>query len=317
MVVTRDTLLSGRDGELVSGVVLIKGYSQKVTKAGKPYIDGFLQSGVIVPFKIWDGNPLLSEFLKYDYTNTPCQINGTFNVYQGTTSIILNAVYPTEEYSPEQFFEVKYNASLYTNALIDACNSVLSTKGVALLNQILFSNSKLMERFTKEFAASGHHDNCLSGLLAHTYKVVCLMSWVLATYSKIVSKPDGTIDADKKDLLIIGAVLHDIGKVDEMKFGVYQPLSTVTHRVLGLDYLFDNKDAIIGTYNEKWYRDLQSIIVEHHGEFGDPCRSVVAYVTHKADMFDCQMTMLEQTIDAATSQGISDKVYVDGGYLAL
>jgi 3'-5' exoribonuclease len=116
---------------------------------------------------------------------------------------------------------------------------------------------------------------------------------------------------------MLGTLLHDIGKVDEMHFGIYQPLSAVTHRVLGLDYIFAMKDDIIAIYNEKWYRDLQSIIVEHHGEFGDPCRTVPAYLVHKLDCLDSILTGIQQAVEDPSIDTAGSKIYVDGAYLFI
>ena len=117
---------------------------------------------------------------------------------------------------------------------------------------------------------------------------------------------------------MIGSLLHDIGKTMEMNYGVYQPNSAISHRILGLDILYKYRADIESAYDEKWFRDLQSIIVEHHGEFADPCRTVVAYVVHKVDCFDSVMTCLAQSLDESMMTDTSgSSVRIDGDFLTV
>lgn len=317
-VITEQMLRSGKDGETCYGILLLKSYTRKLTKNDKPYFEGKIQSGsAILPIKVWNGSAAFSKMDSEDYTNMVCMITGEYNQYQGNISVVISDIAAVSGYTPEQFYEVKYNKVAYKDALIKLCEQYVSEKGMALLNKMLFQNEDVIERFCSEFAASGHHDNCLSGLLVHTYKVSWLMSWMLATYPEICLKEDGSKDADKRDLYMIGAVMHDIGKIDEMHYGVYQPESAVSHRIIGLDYLYQFRADIEEAYSSAWFRNFQSIIVEHHGEFADPCRTVFAYAVHNADMLDSCMTLLAQTITEATKSGVSDSVKIDGTYLAM
>ena len=317
-IITQSALKAGKDGQSICGVLLVKGYSIKMTKNGKEYIEGQIQSGSVMPFKAWGQSAAFNMLKNNDFSNCPSMITGSFNEYQGTMSLIIDTISAVEGLIPSQFLEVKYAKEAYAKAVCDLVNASVSQKGYSLVNQMLFSDDELMGRFTEEFAAMSHHDNCKSGLLVHTYKVLCLLSWVIQTYPMLLVDESGQKSDDRKDLLIIGALLHDIGKTMEMNYGVYQPNSAISHRILGLDILYKYRHEIESAYDEKWFRDLQSIIVEHHGEFGDPCKTVVAYVVHKVDMFDSVMTGLAQTIETQTMTDVSgSKVRVDGSILTI
>lgn len=305
------------NNEGISGVVLIKGYTTRTTKNGKPYIEGKLSAGKEIPFKVWNDSGAFKPLTDFDFSNTIAFINGSVNDYQGTRSIIVTSVDAVEGYDPIDFMEKRYNKEAYQQALISLCKQKVSEKGMTLLNKILFENAEVWNAFSNEFAASSHHDNCPSGLLVHTYKATCLMAWALQTYAPLSVINGKEAVTDTTDLYYIGVVLHDIGKLKEMHYGVYQPLSAVTHRILGLDYLYAVKEAIIAAYGEKWFRDLQSIIVEHHGEFGDPCRTLVAFVVHQVDLVDSRLTNAAQAIIDGQANGVTDKIYMDGSYLAL
>lgn len=319
MVLSKEALSSGRHGQSVKGIVLIKQYTKRQTKTGKDYVEGQLMNGVSVPFKSWSGSLALTKLLSEDYSNIPTLVSGTWDEYQGSLSIVVDDVCAAEGYSPMDFMESPYDLDSYAQALISLCEKNLSAKGMALANAFVFNNSKVFDSFKVEFAAMSHHDNCKGGLMVHTYKALCLMSWILRTYPQLTfDGSDSGNSVDRKDLLILGTLIHDIGKIDEMHYGVYQPNSAISHRILGLDYLFALKNEIIASYDEKWYRDLQSIIVEHHDEWADPCRTVVAYVVNKVDVLDAQLTGLCQAIDQKIVEDTTGaKVYIDSKPLAL
>lgn len=317
-IIAQSTLKSGKGGQPINGVILVKGYSIKLTRNGKEYIEGQLQSGSIIPFKAWGQSAAFSALKNNDFSNCPSMISGSFDDYQGNLSITVDTINAVDGLIPSQFLEVKYSKDAYIKATQDLIKTSVTPKGYSLVDKILFSDAELMDRFAEEFAAMTHHDNCKSGLIVHTYKVLCLLSWVIQTYPMLLVDESGQKSDDRKDLLVIGALLHDIGKTMEMNYGIYQPNSAISHRILGLDILYKYRQDIESAYDEKWFRDLQSIIVEHHGEFGDPCKTVVAYIVHKVDMFDSVMTGLAQTMETQMVTDISgSKVRVDGTMMTI
>lgn len=320
-IITKEALQSGSHGSAIRGILLVKQYTKRQTKTGKDYIEGQLMNGVQVAFKAWSGSSALVKLLSEDYSNIPTFITGTWDEYQGSLSIVVDDVTAVDGYNPIDFMESPYNMETYAASIKALCEKRLSTKGMALANLFLFNNVETWNRFKEEFAAKGHHDNCKGGLLVHTYKALCLMSWILTTYPTL--QFDGVEQSEercsnRRDLLLFGTLIHDLGKIDEMHYGVYQPNSAISHRILGLDYLFKYREEIIATYDEKWYRDLQSIIVEHHDEWGDPCRTVVSYVVNRVDVLDAQLTGLCQNIEQKLVEDTTGvKVFMDNKSLAI
>lgn len=290
-IITESILTSGKDKQPVNGIVLIKETKVLPTSKGTNYVAGKLQSGVTMDFKSWGNSAAFKSFSESDFTLTPAYIDGEFNLYNGTLSIIVNSVTAVSGYEPVDFFPIVYDKAAYTDALIRICKKNLTDKGFALADKMLFSNSNLWERFSMEFAAAYNHDNCKNGLLAHTYKVIHLLNCMSGLYADLFA------EADTKDLIFLGALLHDTGKTQEMEYGVYQPDTACTHRILGLDLIFEFKDDILKSYDLGFFRKLESIFVQHHGNYEDPCRTVVSYVVHQADCLDARMTKLIQDIN--------------------
>ena len=292
------------NGDAVSGIILLKDVVRATTKNGKPFFHGSVCSGTDVSFKAWDNSEAFKMLEREDLAGKVVYISGNWNEYMGVFSIILDTVMTNAELvaiDPMNFIESKYNIDAYWSGLQNIMKSTLTEKGMLLANKFLFENEEVANDFKVEFAAKSHHDNCKAGLLAHTYKVCYLMQVTLNLYKDIVDK----------DLVMLGVLLHDIGKIKEMHMGVYQPCSKVTHRFLGIEML--DKDLIVENYGEDWYYELVSIMLQHHGEWGDPCKTVSARLVNLVDEFEAKAMLIKQAVDISDNCGT---INIDGQYLS-
>lgn len=299
-VISQEQLQKLKGGEVIQGVILCKDYKVLTTRNNKEYIAGTLYSGAEIQFKAWGDSKAFSELKNFNYTDIPVLISGTGDDYGGSISITLGTIGAVEGYTADQFMPDKYAVDAYYNALQEYLKQRLSEKGFALLSKILFNDAELVSRFKMEFAAKSHHDNCKGGLLAHTYKVLTYVGLVLTNHKSLAMG-----DTNFTDICYIGAVLHDIGKIVEMNFGTYQPCSVVTHTYLGTEIISKYKSDIIEAYDEQWYYTLISVITEHHGVYGEPCKTLPSYIVHMADMMDSRMTGIQQKLEGKeTAEGI-------------
>lgn len=292
------------NGDAVSGIILLKDVVRATTKNGKPFFHGSVCSGTDVSFKAWDNSEAFKMLEREDLAGKVVYISGNWSEYMGVVSIILDTVMTNAELvaiDPMNFIESKYNIDAYWSGLQNIMKSTLTEKGMLLANKFLFENEEVANAFKVEFAAKSHHDNCKAGLLAHTYKVCYLMQVTLNLYKDIVDK----------DLVMLGVLLHDIGKIKEMHMGVYQPCSKVTHRFLGIEML--DKDLIVENYGEDWYYELVSIMLQHHGEWGDPCKTVSARLVNLVDEFEAKAMLIKQAVDISDNCGT---INIDGQYLS-
>ena len=315
MIITKDMLV-GMDGAAVSGIILCKDYSVQFTKGGKEYISGNLQAEAMVSFKAWGDSEAFHVLRDSDFQGKVVEISGSFNEYNGVMSIILGTVREVslEEqirggYAADKFLPCRYNIDAYYDALVCLTKKLVSERGYNLADTILFSNSDLVSAFKYGFAAMSNHDNCKGGLLAHTYKVCLLVSSVISSHRKEFGSERWA------DLLVLGGLLHDVGKVKEMRLGIYEPYSYVTHRYFGVELLVSYKDMIISAYDEKFYYDLISIIMQHHGEYGERCKTVASQVIHLVDNFESDLTFLAQSVGGVGSD--CGKIKYEGNWLEL
>lgn len=299
MIVKKD-LGSMTDGQEFESIVYMKTYSKKPTKNGSMYIDGLVEMKGSVPFKIWSGD-LFNEMDKYDYQGLVCRVQAKVNEYNGTKSLILKSVKAIDEgvYDPADFFEDKYDANAYWNALETLVVKNCSAEAVEIFKSVM---SDIKERFLVEFAARGHHDAVKSGLLAHTFRVTNIVCRVMKLYPTIVN-------VCSMDTLVLGSALHDIGKVYEYTNGSIQGNGLiVSHNTFGVEILMGHKEEIIDKKDEEFYYSLLAIIQQHHGEFGERPRVVEAYIIHMADNLEASLQAVSESFEL---QG-TDFVTVDG-----
>jgi len=292
MIVKKD-LAKLIDGEVIETVAFIKSYDVRPAKNNNKFIDGMLEMKGSVPFKVWSGTTF-DELEKYDYRNIVCFIKAKVNEYNGNKSLILNEVKALEEgtYEPSDFFEEKYQANAYWDALCKLIGKNCSPEGLQIFKKVF---GEIDNRFKVEFAARSHHDAVRSGLLAHTYKLVFIMTRVIKLYPNIVKKVDN-------DMFALGVAIHDIGKIHEYTNGVIEGNGLlVSHHTFGVEMLSKHKDFIVELKREEFYYRLLAIIEQHHGEYEETPRTIEAYLVHMVDNLESTY----QAIDESLERGVS------------
>ncbi|MDO5844318.1 MAG: HD domain-containing protein [Methanocorpusculum sp.] len=140
----------------------------------------------------------------------------------------------------------------------------------------IFTACCLDNRFYECPAAIRRHHEYTGGLCEHTLETV-----------KIALKMVETIGRTKinRDMIIAGAVLHDIGKVycfDKSGYG-YVPNDTynlIEHITMGIMHIDEYKSLI----SEAQLLQLRHIIQSHHGTYGDVIPlTAEAWLVHHAD----------------------------------
>lgn len=313
-ILTKEMIEKATDGTTVEGLVYLRYLKKTISAKNTPYLAGEIETKEKFGVVMWSRCPDYAKLENTELLNTLVLINGVINEYAGRKSIQLNSVTEVDpkiyNVNVDELKCIKYKKDVYAKCLIDEVNTNVSQKGVELFN-IIFKPEEtngIWNKFIIEYAAKNYHDNCESGLLAHTYKCVRLFKYLMGPYKWIQQLKTTEIPetSDIVDLLYLGIILHDIGKVFEMNEGIYVPDSFNTHRIMGLEILFENKQEIISRYNSHWYQALVSIINGHHnGVAGsENAKTLYAYIVHKIDDMEATFTGIGQLVETSTIDNV-------------
>ena len=133
------------------------------------------------------------------------------------------------------------------------------------LNNYFFKNDDFMKKFISGIGGLTQHHNYRGGLAEHTLNVMYLAKVLAYRY-----------DCAHKDIAILAAKLHDIGKIEE--YFVEGPFSVTMrgemegHIVIGITMLEEAFKVGGNIYSEDFKQRVRGCIVQHHGkvEYGSP-----------------------------------------------
>ena len=282
----------------IKGLCLVQSYSKQPTKNGGFFIGGVLSTDEgTVDFKAWSKSLAFKLLDCNELKGCIVNIEGEVNEFGSTKSVIISYVSVLNSEKIEEmgivetdFMYSKYNVSAYYTKFVGTMEKNLSENCMKVFNAVM---EKYGDRFKEEFAAMHHHDNCKGGLLAHSLKV-CQVASIVSLYPSI-------LDWVGKDLLYLGCALHDLGKVSEYSLGdISEEGKTLSHLVMGPIILATEFEEIIcSELGDRFFYELLSVLSSHHGEHGEPPRTVAAYVIHKLDMLESIFSSLnDHLVDA-------------------
>jgi 3'-5' exoribonuclease len=162
-----------------------------------------------------------------------------------------------------------------------------------------FADHAFISRFKKVPAAKMFHHSYLGGLLEHT----------LSVSQMAVAASDHYPDLDG-DLLLAGAILHDIGKTEELDFERTIDYSDqgrlLGHIVLGV-MMLEKKLTLFKEFPPELAMRLKHLILSHHGEFdfGSPKRPkfLEAFALHLIDDLDAKINGLSRMLKEDRQEG--------------
>jgi 3'-5' exoribonuclease len=177
-------------------------------------------------------------------------------------------------------------------------NEFKSEESMAL-NNYFFSNEDFVKKFIEGIGGLKQHHNYRGGLAEHTLNVMYLAKVLAYRY-----------DCAHKDIAILSAKLHDIGKVEE--YFVNGPFSVTMrgemegHIVIGITMLEEAFKAGGNIYSDDFKERVRGCIVQHHGkvEYGSPKppNTEEAFIVHYADYVDANFNKIGQIKDV-TAEG--------------
>lgn len=269
-------------------------------------------SGFIVA-NVWKNAPAKSEMFE---VGDVIKIRGIVIKYNKNLQITINEIFNMEEKEydiSELIPATKKDITSLTDEFFVLIDSV-EDEFLSQLLKAIFDNKQFLNLFISAPAAKGWHHNYAGGLLEHSVAVAKICNYACTLYP---------ID---RDLMIAGAILHDVGKVDEYDSAIGIDFSDegrlIGHFVIA-DRIITEEAAKIDLFPEELLLKLRHMVLAHHGEFEKGSvrlpQTLEAMVLHLADNMDAQATGVKQIIEASSSSSkwsefdkINQKFYYKG-----
>ena len=180
--------------------------------------------------------------------------------------------------------DIMEEIELYTDEYI------ISREGKAL-NDYFFKAEDFLEKFKRGIGGVSMHHNYIGGLAEHTLGVMYLTIMLCERY-----------DCRNKEIAILAAKLHDIGKIYELYYdGPFKYTlrgEMEGHIVIGTEMLDKACNDNPGFYSEDFITRMKGCIVQHHGklEYGSPreMRMEESFILNSADSIDATMNKIYQ-----------------------
>ncbi len=295
MISARLDIAALSEGQQVDEVYLLIKKQLASTKGGKPY--GALRLGDAsgeIEAKLWDQ---AGELLAPLAPGQAVRVSGRVQAYNGQMQMVLSSLASEPGADAAQFLpRSPCDPGELWQRLAEVKQAVKNSQLQRLL-RAFFGNQELRRAFELAPAAKAAHHAYVHGLLEHTVSVAGLARLAAGHYPHL----DG-------DLLLTGALLHDIGKVEELTLG--PPLDYTDagrlegHLVLGARML-DARLAGLKGFPASAAAHLRHMILSHHGteEFGSPVKpkTAEALVLHAVDDLDAKTMMIRQVIETQGS----------------
>jgi len=282
-----------KERDQVESPFLVRDKIMAMAKNGKPYMTLKLmdRSGE-VEGRVWDR---VDEFdLQFNKDDFIC-IRGKASVYMGKMQLIVQDLRRIEEDTVDlaDFLPVsQYDPQQMLAQVRDLIASMSDINIKALLNAF-FNDQEFTKLFAKAPAAKAMHHVYLGGLLEHSLSVARLAVDVAKRYPNI-----------DRDLLICGALLHDIGKVDELRYARSFDYSDagklLGHIVLGVE-MVEKKICSLDSFPPMKATLIKHLLLSHHGQYdyGSPKRpkTLEAVVLNFLDDMDSKIIGVQAHID--------------------
>jgi 3'-5' exoribonuclease len=230
-------------------------------------------------------------------TGNYLQVAGTTQVYNGQLQMIITRIEPADTRQVEERDFVTVSTA-EIDQLARRLGELLRGIGNAHLRnlaEVFLADEAFLARFTAAPAGIKNHHAYRGGLLAHVVSLMEVCRVVAPLY------PD--LDAD---LLLMGAFLHDAGKIDELvydrEFGYSDEGQLIGHVVMAVGMLEHKAAEAERISGEPLPRELllrlKHLIVSHHGEYqyGSPKlpMTLEAIALHLLDNLDAKLYSVAQ-----------------------
>jgi 3'-5' exoribonuclease len=216
----------------------------------------------------------------------------------GKLTVLQSHEYDKTDFIPESEKDTKEMYRELTEVADTIENQHIKEIVYAFIKDPVFS-----EKFTRHPGAMYKHHGWLGGLLEHTLNVMKICDFLSKVHPEL-----------NRDLMIAGAILHDIGKIKELEVTTHIRTSVEGMLVGHLALTFEEVSKKMDLLNtpEELKMKMKHMLLSHHGkiEYGSPKQPAIpeALAVYMADDTDSKITEMLTYIKKAETE--DDYIYL-------
>jgi len=280
-------------GKVATGTFLVQSKEVRQKKTGEPYLSLVLgdRTGDL-DAKMWDNvAEVMNTFERDDFV----RVKGLMQIYNNRPQFTLHTLKRVDDAAidPADFFPASERDPAEMLAELREIVGSMKNQHLRALLDLFLNDEEIVRRYMRAPAAKVIHHAYLGGLIQHVLSVCGLCRLAASHYPGV-----------DLDLLLAGAVLHDIGKIDELSyersFGYTSEGQLLGHIAISLR-MVEAKLAQLPDFPPRLRTLLEHLILSHHGEleFGSPKVPLFqeALLLHYLDDLDSKMECMRVLVD--------------------
>ena len=297
-------------GDIVDHYLLIKKLEVRLTRQNKQYLNMELgDKSETLNANVFDNFEDIYNSFK---NGEVVKVNGIIDDYQGTKQIrinFLNAVNPSDNISISDFLPKSTKDLTEMKKEFVKRIDTLSDYYLKTLMKTVFDEERLDKFLTAPAGKSWHH-GYIHGLIEHTLEIIKICDLMCNIHPEI-----------NRDLLITGAMMHDLGKTEELKYdGAFEYTDKgklIGHIIISAMIINEEARKITG-FPEELKNCLLHIILSHQGklEYASPVvpKTLEAITLYQADELSAKVNAYK---NALSTQMKADSKWTNFLNLAL
>ena len=263
--------------------------------------DGSVKTSLMLNKRLYkDGNKMLyilSDKSGYINAKIPMKLKlepGQVIEVEGVKDYVLDVfqVKLLENYDINDYLaSVNRDIDEIMESIEEISNECIISPQAKMLDDYFFKNEEFLEKFKRGIGGVSMHHNYIGGLAEHTLGVMYLTKILCDIY-----------DCRRREIAVLSAKLHDIGKIYEMDFsGPFKYTlegELEGHIVIGVEMIDRAIMDLKIPFSEDFIRRVKGCIIQHHGklEYGSPKKANMeeSIILNFADNVDATLNKINQ-----------------------
>jgi 3'-5' exoribonuclease len=288
-----------KKGDRVDHFFILKKTDLRLTKTNKRYLVlEFGDKTLSIQCNVWDNfDDIQKNFAPGDLV----KVEGTIDEFMGSPQVKLSAirsVNSADNVSYTDFLGKSRRDPSEMRREFQTRIDCIKDKDLKSLMQLIF-NEDNMRKFSNAPAGKSWHHSYIHGLIEHTLEIIKICDLMCDIHPDI-----------NRDLLIAGAMMHDFGKIEEIKFESsfeYSDKGKLIGHIVLSAFTIQEYTSKIPSFPEEIKNCLLHIVLSHQGklEYASPVvpKTVEAIALYQADELSAKINAYKGAISSDGNNG--------------